>query len=52
MVGSGFLRELPDSPWVTYKMIRRVLPSLFLKITDIGFEVADLTDDLQIKFPM
>ena len=40
--------EFPDSPWVSYKDDKAADPGVvFSKITDAGFEVADLTDELR-----
>ena len=43
--------EFPDSPWVSYKNDKAADPDVvFSKITDAGFEVADLTDELRALF--
>jgi serine protease Do len=38
------VREFPDSPWVSYKNDKAGPGVVFSKITDAGFEVADLTE--------
>jgi len=43
--------EFPDSPWVSYKNDKAADPDVvFSKITDAGFEVADVTDELRALF--
>jgi serine protease Do len=49
-VASVSVREYPDSPWVTYKNDKAQPGVVFSKITDAGFEVADLTDELRAQF--
>src|SRR3954451_12015508 len=44
------VREFPDSPWVSYQNDKAGPGVVFSKITDDGFEVADLTDDLRAQF--
>ena len=44
------VREFPDSPWVSYKNDKAGSGIVFSKITDAGFEVADLTDELRARF--
>jgi serine protease Do len=44
------VREFPDSPWVSYKNDKASPTVVFSKISDAGFEVADLTDELRAKF--
>jgi len=44
------VREFPDSPWVSYKNDKAGPGVVFSKITDAGFEVADLTDELRGQF--
>jgi serine protease Do len=44
------VREFPDSPWVSYKNDKAGPGVVFSKITDAGFEVADLTDELRALF--
>jgi serine protease Do len=47
------VREFPDSPWIAYKNDKAADPDVvFSKITDAGFEVADLTDELRTKFQL
>jgi serine protease Do len=46
------VREFPDSPWVSYKDDKAGSGVVFSKITDAGFEVADLTDELRTKFQL
>lgn len=46
------VREFPDSPWVSYKHDKASAGVVFSKITDAGFEVADLTDELRTKFQL
>src|SRR4051812_7773513 len=42
--------EFPDSPWVSYKNDKADPDVVFSKVTDAGFEVADLTDELRALF--
>jgi serine protease Do len=42
--------EFPDSPWVSYKSDKADPDVVFSKVTDAGFEVADLTDELRALF--
>src|SRR4051812_33294542 len=44
------VKEFPDSPWVSYKNDMADPDVVFSKITDAGFEVADLTDELRALF--
>ena len=44
--------EFPDSPWVSYKNDKAGAGVVFSKITDAGFEVADLTDELRTRFQL
>jgi S1-C subfamily serine protease len=44
------VQEYPDSPWVSYKNDKEDPDVVFSKITDAGFEVADLTDELRAHF--
>jgi serine protease Do len=44
------VREFPDSPWVSNQNDKAGPGVVFSKITDDGFEVADLTDDLRAQF--
>jgi serine protease Do len=44
------VKEFPDSPWVSYKSDKASSGVVFSKITDAGFEVADLTDELRAQF--
>ena len=46
------VREFPDSPWVSYKNDKAGPGVVFSKITDAGFEVADLTDELRTRFQL
>jgi len=44
------VREFPDSSWISYKNDKAGSGVVFSKITDAGFEVADLTDELRAHF--
>src|SRR3954452_23530117 len=46
------VREFPDSPWIAYKNDKAGPGVVFSKITDAGFEVADLTDELRTRFQL
>ena len=49
-VAAVAVKETPESLWITYKSDKAAPGVVFSKITDAGFEVADLTDELRARF--
>ncbi|HEX3280183.1 MAG TPA: PDZ domain-containing protein, partial [Pyrinomonadaceae bacterium] len=43
------VKEFPQDVWISYKN-EKTADLVFTKISDAGFEVADLTDELRAKF--